>query len=124
MKYSIFYRRKKRKMSKMSKISKTISTRLSEEDVRKLEQIAAKEKLDRSALIRKFLLQKLEEYKIREFSELFRKGVVSLQEAATGASVPLYQMMEFVQEEKIRPLTQSREDFKEEIRQSLNNLNK
>jgi len=38
----------------MSKISKTINTRLSEEDVQKLEQIAAKEKLDRSSLIRKF----------------------------------------------------------------------
>ena len=42
-------------------MSKTISTRLSEKEVQKLEQIAAKEKLDRSSLIRKFLLQKLEE---------------------------------------------------------------
>ena len=115
--------KKRRKKRKVSKISKTISTRLSEEDVQKLEQIANKEKLDRSTLIRKFLLQKLEEYKIREFSELYRKGVVSLQEDATGASVPLYQMMEFVQKEKIRPPTQSREDFEEEIRQSLNYLN-
>ena len=117
-------RRKRRIKRKMSKMSKTISTRLTEEEVQKLEQIAAKEKLDRSSLIRKFLLQKLEEYKIREFGELYRKGVVSLQEAATGATVPLYQMMEFVQVEKIRPPTQNREDFEEEIRQSLNNLNK
>jgi len=86
--------------------------------------IAAKEKLDRSSLIRKFLLQKLEEYKIREFSVLYQKGVVSLQEAATGAEVPLYQMMEFVQLEKIRPPTQSREDFDEELKQSLKYLNK
>lgn len=111
-------------MNNMSKMSKTISTRLSEEDVQKLEQIAAKEKLDRSSLIRKFLLQKLEEYKIREFSELYRKGVVSLQEAATGAGVPLYQMMEFVHVEKIRPPTQSREDFDKELKQSLKYLKK
>lgn len=104
-------------------MSKTISTRLSEEEVQKLEQIANKEKLDRSALIRKFLLQKLEEYKIREFSELYRKGVVSLQEAATGAGVPLFQMMEFVQLEKIRPPTQSREEFDKELKQSLKYLN-
>ena len=116
--------KKRRKRRKRRKMSKTISTRLSEEEVQKLEQIAAKEKLDRSSLIRKFLLQKLEEYKICEFSELYRKGVVSLQEAATGASVPLYQMMEFIQEEKIRSPSQSREEFEKEIHQSLEYLNK
>jgi predicted HTH domain antitoxin len=100
-------------------MSKTISTRLSDEEVQRLEQIAQKEKLDRSALIRKFLLQKLEEYKIKEFGELYRKGIVSLQEAATGAQVPYYQMMEYIQQEHIRPPTQSREDFQQEIQKSM-----
>ncbi len=104
-------------------MSKTISTRLSDEEVQRLEQIAQKEKLDRSTLIRKFLLQKLEEYKIREYGELYRKGVVSLQEAATGANVALYQMMDYIQIEHIRPPPQSKDDFQKEIKYSMDLLN-
>ena len=61
----------------------------------------------------------MKEYKIREFGELYRKGIVSLQEAATGAKIPYYQMMEYIQQENIRPPTQSKEDFQQEIEKSL-----
>jgi predicted HTH domain antitoxin len=103
----------------MIKMSKTISTRLSDKEVAELEEIAAKEKLDRSALVRSFVLHQLEEYKMKESARLYQKGIVSLQEAATSAEVTLYKMMEYIQREKIRPPTQSREDFKEEIAKSL-----
>jgi predicted transcriptional regulator len=43
-------------------MGKTVSTRLDENDIKKLDKIADKEKVDRAALIRKFVLQKLEEY--------------------------------------------------------------
>lgn len=46
-------------------MGKTVSTRLDENDVKKLDKIADKEKVDRVALIRKFVLQKLEEYEIK-----------------------------------------------------------
>ncbi len=60
-------------------MSKTISTRISDEDAKKLEKIAKKENIDRSALVRKFILQKLSEYEIKQMTELYQKGIVSLQ---------------------------------------------
>ncbi|MHA1618265.1 MAG: ribbon-helix-helix protein, CopG family [Promethearchaeota archaeon] len=100
-------------------MSKTISTRLSEKEVAELEEIASKEKLDRSALIRSFVLHQLEEYKMKERANMYQKGIISLQEAATSANVSLYQMMDYVQREQIRPPTQTRAEFREEVSRSI-----
>ena len=99
-------------------MSKTISTRMDDKDVEKLEKIAKKENLDRSALIRKFILQKLKEYDIKQMTELYQKGIVSLQEAASQADVSLYDLMEYVQKENIHPPDQSREEVIAEIEES------
>jgi len=99
-------------------LSKTISTRLDEKDVKKLEEIAKEESLDRSALIRKFLLQKIKEYEIKRMLTLYQKGIVSLQEAATQANITLYEMMEYVQKENIKPPDQSKEEILAEIEES------
>ncbi len=99
-------------------MSKTISTRIDDEDAEKLEKIAAKENIDRSALVRKFILQKLKEYDIKEMTELYQKGIVSLQEAASQAKVSLYEIMEYVQKENIRPPDQSKEEIVAEIEDS------
>ncbi|MBD3214163.1 MAG: hypothetical protein GF311_16255 [Candidatus Lokiarchaeota archaeon] len=63
--------------------------------------MAEKESLDRAALVRKFILQKLKEYDIKQMAELYQKGVVSLQEDAHQANISLYEMMEYVQKENI-----------------------
>lgn len=102
----------------MRRMSKTISTRIDDEDVKKIEEIAKKENIDRSALIRKFILQKLKEYDIKQMTDLYRKGVVSLQEAATQAKVSLYEIMEYVQRENIYPPDQSKEEVIAEIEES------
>lgn len=99
-------------------MSKTISTRLDDEDAKKLEKIAEKESLDRAALVRKFILQKLKEYDIKQMIDLYQKGVVSLQEAATQANVSLYEIMEYVQKENIHPPDQTREEILSEIKES------
>ncbi len=99
-------------------MSKTISTRIDEEDVEKLEKIAAKENIDRSALIRKFILQKVKEYEIAEMIRLYQKGIVSLQEAASQVNVSLYEIMEHVQKENIHPPDQTKEEIIAEIEES------
>ncbi|MHA1294395.1 MAG: ribbon-helix-helix protein, CopG family [Promethearchaeota archaeon] len=99
-------------------MSKTISTRIDDEDAEKLEKIAEKENIDRSALVRKFILQKLKEYEIKQMTELYQKGIVSLQEAASQANVSLYEIMEYVQKENIRPPDQSKEEVIAEIEAS------
>lgn len=101
-------------------MSKTISTRLNDKDVKKLEIIAKRENIDRSALIRKFILQMLKEYEIKRMAELYRKGIISLQEAASQASVSLYEIMEYFKRENIHPPDQSKEEIIAEIEQSKN----
>lgn len=99
-------------------MSKTISTRIDDETAEKLEKIAKKENIDRSALVRKFILQKLKEYEIEQMTKLYQKGVVSLQEAASQANVSLYEIMEYVQKENIRPPDQTKEEIIAEIEDS------
>ena len=99
-------------------MSKTISTRIDDEVAEKLEKIAKKENIDRSALVRKFILQKLKEYEIKQMTELYQKGIVSLQEAASQANVSLYEIMEYVQKENIRPPDQAKEEIIAEIEDS------
>ena len=99
-------------------MSKTISTRIDDEDAEKLEKIAKKENIDRSALVRKFILQKLKEYDIKQMTDLYQKGIVSLQEAASQANVSLYEIMEYVQKENIHPPDQAKEEIIAEIEDS------
>ena len=99
-------------------MSKTISTRIDDENAEKLEKIAEKENIDRSALVRKFILQKLKEYEIEQMTKLYQKGVVSLQEAASQANVSLYEIMEYVQKENIHPPDQAKEEIIAEIEDS------
>lgn len=53
---------------------KTISTRLDEDELRKLHKILEMEHLERSSLLRKWILEKIEEYFMRIYGESFRKG--------------------------------------------------
>lgn len=92
-------------------MSKTISTRLDDEDAEKLEKIAKKENIDRSALVRKFILQKIKEYDVKQMVELYQKGIVSLQEAASQAKVSLYEIMEYIKRENIHPPDQLKEEI-------------
>ena len=93
---------------------------MEDNEVELLNRIADEESIDRSALIRKFLLQQMKEYQMKKVAEYYRKGLVSLQEAATSAKVSLYEMMDYFQKEKIAPPAQSTE----EIMQDLNNSKK
>ena len=104
----------------MRKTSKNISTRIDNNDVKKLDEIAKKENIDRSVLIRKFILQMLKEYEIKRTTELYRKGIVSLQEAASQANVSLYEIMDYVKSENIHPPDQSKEEILSEIDKSKN----
>jgi len=79
-----------------------ISTRLDEKEIEELNKITERERIDRSSLIRKFLLAQIQEYRLKESGEKYRKGLVSMAEAATLAKVSIYRMMEYVEREKIQ----------------------
>jgi predicted HTH domain antitoxin len=96
-------------------MSKTVSTRLNEDEKEKLDQISNEEHIDRSTLIRKFIIEQLKLYEMKKKGELYRKGLVSLQEAAYTAGVSLYEMMDYVRKEEIHPPRQSYQEIQEEI---------
>ena len=58
-------------------MSKTISTRLEDNEDEKLDKITGMEKIDRSSLIRKFLLEQIKIYEMKRVSEYYRKGLIS-----------------------------------------------
>lgn len=83
-------------------MTNVVCTRLNEKEIEELNQICEKERIDRSALIRKFLLAQITEYRLKEASEKYRKGLVSLAEAAILAKVSIYDMMDYIEREKIQ----------------------
>ena len=96
-------------------MSKAVSTRLNEKELEKIEQIAKKENLDRSTLIRKILLNGLKEYSMEASGKLYQEGYVSLAEAATISEVSLWEMIEYVQRKNIRPPIENIEEIEKEI---------
>ena len=91
-----------------------ISTRLEEKEIEELNKICAKERIDRSSLMRKFLLAQMTEYRLKETGEIYRKGLISLAEAATLAEVSIYAMMDYVEREKIQPQALTDKEMEEE----------
>ena len=96
---------------------KTVSSRLEEEEVRILNQIAKEEHMDRSSLIRKFLLSQIEQFNMKKMANYYRKGTASLQEAANQARVTIYQM-DYLEAEKITPPSQSDEEINQDLKRS------
>ena len=95
-----------------------VSTRLDEKEIEELNQISEKERMDRSSLIRKFLLAQIEEYRLKEVGENYRKGLVSLAEAATLANVSIYKMMEYIEREKIQSPPLSESEMEDDLKRS------
>ena len=93
-----------------------VSTRLDEKDIEELNKICKKERMDRSSLVRKFLLNQIEEYRLKDAGEKYRKGLVSLAEAAILSKVSIYVMMDYVDREKIQPPSLTDLEMEEELK--------
>ena len=92
-----------------------ISTRMKKEEVEELNRISADEHMDRSALMRKFLRQQIKQYRLKNVSEKYRKGIVSMAEAATLAKVSIYEMMDYCRKERIRPIGPEQTEWNNEF---------
>ena len=64
------------------------------------------------------MLAQIEEYRLKEVSEKYRKGLASLAEAAVLAKVSIYKMMEYVEREKIQAPPLSNLEMEEELERS------
>ena len=95
-----------------------VSTRLDEKEIKELNKISERERIDRSSLIRKFLLAQIQEYRLKESGEKYRKGLVSMAEAAILAKVSIYKMMDYVDREKIQAPSLTDSEMEEDLKRS------
>ena len=77
-------------------MAKTVTTRLGDEYVRKIDEMAARKGVDRSALLRSFFLCALKEHTIRDSLEDYKAGIVTLWEAAQRCNLSLWEMVQEV----------------------------
>jgi predicted transcriptional regulator len=84
----------------MNKLS-TISTRLDEEVLKNIEKLANEMNLDRSALIRKFILDGYQHAMLRKYIELVHEGELTIEQAAEHSHVPVHRIIEIAREMNI-----------------------
>ena len=99
----------------MSYVSlETVTARLPRKTLQEIEQIAEKEKVDRSELIRRLLDAALQQKRIDEALRSYQEGKVTLWKAAEAAGVSLRAMMELVKEKKI-PVPYTMDDLERDL---------
>jgi len=91
--------------------TEVITTRLPVEVVLKLKNIAKEEHLDRASLLRKMIMDKLEDYSLKKSADAYRRGNASLEEAAARANVSVWKMIDYVRENNITSPPETLEDM-------------
>ncbi len=74
-------------------MAKTVTTRLDDGYVKKIDEMAARKGIDRSALLRSFFLYALKEHTIRDSLEDYKAGTTTLWEAAQRCNLSLWEMI-------------------------------
>lgn len=99
-------------------MTEIVSTRVTDNMAKDLEEIEKEEKTDRATVVRKLLAQAIAEWKLERALTLYCDGKISLLKAAKNADLSLWEMMEIVKERKI-PLQYAYEDFREDFEKAL-----
>ncbi len=71
----------------------TLSVRLDADEVRLMDQVAARDGLDRSAMLKRFLRRGYADYRYEEACAAYRRGEASLSRAAELAGIPLHDFL-------------------------------
>ena len=96
-------------------MAKTVTTRLEEKYVTKIDEMAAKKGIDRSALLRLFLVNSLRGQTIQDSLESYRSGTITLWEAAQHCNLTLWEMIKEIKKAHIHSnydLNDLKKDFK------------
>jgi predicted HTH domain antitoxin len=80
---------------------KTVTTRLDDKYVDRIDEMAARKGIDRSALLRLFLVNSLEEQTIRDALEEYKSGAITLWEAAQHCNLSLWEMIKEIEKAHI-----------------------
>ena len=79
----------------------TITTRVDDKYVKRIDELATRKGVDRSALLRSFLLFALNEHTIRESLEKYQEGKTTLWEAAEQCNLSLWEMVQEIKQRHI-----------------------
>ena len=82
-------------------MSVTLTTRASRELARKIEELAKREQVDKSAIIRKLLQEAVERKSLEDAVEQYRRGRLSLWKAARNAGISLWEMVDVLAKEGV-----------------------
>ncbi|MBI2574373.1 UPF0175 family protein [Candidatus Woesearchaeota archaeon] len=75
-------------------MASTITTRLDDTVVREIDKVAAVEAIERSAVIRKFLIRAVKDWKIQKSLEEYEKGRITMWQAAKKCGVSIWEMID------------------------------
>ena len=98
--------------------TEVVTTRLPSKYVSDLQSIAKEEHLERAALIRKMLLDSLEEYLLKKAAESYRRGDISIEEASVRARVSIWKMIEYLRRHNITPPPETLEEMDEGLKRT------
>ena len=77
-------------------MSRTVTTRLDDESVAKIDELAAKRGVDRAALLRSLFLRALDEQLLFDCLEQYQSGKITLWEGAKRCNRTLWEMIQEV----------------------------
>jgi len=82
-------------------MAKTVTTRLEDKYVRRIDELAAQRGVDRSALLRSFLLHALQENTIEDALKAYKDGRITLWQAAERCNMSLWEIIQEIKHRHI-----------------------
>ncbi len=79
----------------------TITTRLDDNYVKRIDELAVRKGVDRSAVLRSFLLSALKEHTIHDALERYQEGKITLWEASKACDLSLWEMVQEIQQRHV-----------------------
>ncbi len=93
----------------------TVTTRVEEELVKIIDDIAKREGMDRSTVVRRFLLKAVKDWLIDKSLEEYEEGRLTLWQAARKCGLSLWEMVEEVKKRRVH-VPYSLEELKEDLK--------
>ena len=93
----------------------TVTTRITEELVKIIDSIAEKEGMDRSTVIRRFLLKAVKDWLIQRSLEEYENGKLTLWQAAEKCGLSLWEMIDEVKKRSVH-VPYTLEELKEDLK--------
>ena len=92
----------------------TVTTRLDSEAVKEIDEIAKQEAVDRSTILRKFVLKSVKEWLIEKSLQEYEAGKATLWQAAKKADITLWEMIDEIKKRSVH-VPYSIEDLKDDL---------